>query len=84
MATTQMFKAHIIETKRPFSVRPPECSKPLSLKDILEHDPDVTLPKAIYNRMNGMYRDLPIISDPSKGDLAPTCVAHYDKLKALG
>ncbi|EKO3958213.1 DNA cytosine methyltransferase [Vibrio fluvialis] len=72
----------IIGTKRPFSVRPPECSKPLSLKDILEHDPDVTLPKAIYNRMNGMYRDLPIISDPSKGDLAPTCVAHYAKDKS--
>ncbi|WP_369436743.1 DNA cytosine methyltransferase [Vibrio rotiferianus] len=72
----------IIGTKRPFSVRPPECTKPLTLKDILERDPDVTLPKAIYNRMNGMYRDLPIISDPSKGDLAPTCVAHYAKDKS--
>ncbi len=72
----------IIGTKRPFSVRPPENSKPVTLKDILERDPDVTLPKAIYQRMTGQYRDLPIISDPDKGDIAPTCVAHYAKDKS--
>lgn len=72
----------IIGTKRPFLFRPPECSKPIPLKDIIEYEPEVTLPKAIYNRMNGMYRDLPIISDPSKGDIAPTCVAHYARDKS--
>ena len=32
--------------------------------------------------MNGEYRDLPIISDPYCGDIAPTCVAHYAKDKS--
>jgi len=32
------------------------------------------------NRLNGKYRDLPIISDPDdSGSYAPTCVAHYAK-----
>lgn len=72
----------IFGTKRPFNVRPPKHTKPVTLKEILEKDPEITLPKAIYNRMNGKYRDLPIISDPNKGDLAPTCVAHYAKDKS--
>ncbi|USD58893.1 DNA cytosine methyltransferase [Vibrio sp. SCSIO 43140] len=72
----------IIGTRREFSIRPPENHRPVSLKDILEDDPRVTFPKAIYNRMSGQYRDLPIISDPNKGDLAPTCVAHYAKDKS--
>lgn len=72
----------IIGTKRPFTVRPPENSRPISLAEILETSPEVTLPKAIKARMNGEYRDLPIISDPSKGDIAPTCVAHYAKDKS--
>jgi DNA (cytosine-5)-methyltransferase 1 len=32
--------------------------------------------------MNGMYRDLPIISDPSQGHIAPTCLAHYSRDKS--
>ncbi|WP_299011331.1 DNA cytosine methyltransferase [uncultured Shewanella sp.] len=72
----------IIGTKRHFSVRPPENTTPIRLAEILECDPDITYPKAIYQRMGGEYRDLPIISDPVKGDLAPTCVAHYAKDKS--
>ncbi len=30
-------------------------------------------------RLAGKYRDRPIISDPKRGDIAPTCVAHYAK-----
>jgi DNA (cytosine-5)-methyltransferase 1 len=31
-------------------------------------------------RINGKYRDLPIIVDPDVSNvLAPTCVAHYSK-----
>jgi site-specific DNA-cytosine methylase len=30
-------------------------------------------------RLAGKYRDRPIISDPKRGDIAPTCVAHYSK-----
>jgi DNA (cytosine-5)-methyltransferase 1 len=72
----------IIGTKKQFAFRPPEKTKPVTLASILEKDPAVTLPSAIASRMNGRYRDLPIISDPAKGDLAPTCVAHYAKDKS--
>jgi len=72
----------IIGSKKPFAFRPPEKVKPISLKSILEDNPIVTRPKAIKERMNGVYRDLPIISDPDKGDIAPTCVAHYAKDKS--
>ena len=72
----------IIGSRRRFNFREPAQTKPKTLASILEKDPQVTLPKAIENRMNGAYRDLPIISDPAKGDLAPTCVAHYAKDKS--
>lgn len=72
----------IIGTRRPFHVRPPENTKPVRLADIIEADPRVTIPKAIHTRMTGGYRDLPIISDPAKNDIAPTCVAHYAKDKS--
>lgn len=72
----------IIGTKRNFSIRPPENTKPVKLADIIEKEPQVSLPKAIKARMNGEYRDLPIISDPARGDIAPTCVAHYAKDKS--
>ena len=72
----------IIGTRRQFTVRPPENTKQIRLQDILESQPNVTLPKAIKNRMTGQYRDFPIISDPGQGDIAPTCVAHYAKDKS--
>jgi DNA (cytosine-5)-methyltransferase 1 len=72
----------IIGSKKSFNIRPPKHTKPISLAEILEDEPRVTRPKAITNRMNGKYRDLPIISDPSRGDIAPTCVAHYAKDKS--
>lgn len=72
----------IIGSKKTFSWREPEKGTPTRLKDIIESNPDVTLPKAIYSRMNGAYRDLPIISDPDKNDIAPTAVAHYAKDKS--
>lgn len=72
----------IIGTRKNFKVRPPENTRPISLKSILEPEPQVTLPKAIKTRMQGGYRDLPIISDPEKNDIAPTCVAHYAKDKS--
>lgn len=72
----------IIATKRPFRVSAPDKGKQIPLSAILEKDPRVTRPKAIQARMNGEYRDLPIISDPDKGDIAPTVVAHYSKDKS--
>ena len=72
----------IIGTRKPFTVRPPKNAKPTTLKSILEIDPDIKIPKYIKDRLTGKYRDLPIISDPNKGDIAPTCVAHYSKDKS--
>lgn len=72
----------IFGTRNRFEVRPPKHCRPVTLAEIVEQDPDVTLPSAIEARMTGKYRDLPIISDPTKGDLAPTCIAHYAKDKS--
>lgn len=72
----------IIGTRRKCDLRPPENHKPVTLADIVEENPSVTLPSAITARMNGEYRDKPIISDPAKGDIAPCCVAHYAKDKS--
>lgn len=72
----------IIGSKRQFSWRPPEQGKSIPLSAILESDPQVRIPKAVAKRMAGDYRDLPIISDPARGDIAPTCVAHYSKDKS--
>lgn len=72
----------IVGSKRRFNLRPPEGTRPVTLKEVIESDPQVTIPKAVTERMSGKYRDLPIISDPDRGDLAPTCVAHYAKDKS--
>lgn len=72
----------ILGSKKPFNWNPPSAGKLTSLADILEKDPRVTLPAAIRARMTGKYRDLPIISDPKRGDIAPTCIAHYAKDKS--
>lgn len=72
----------IIGTRKNFTPRPPANTKAIKLKSILETDPRITLPAAIKTRMQGGYRDLPIISDPDNNDIAPTCVAHYAKDKS--
>lgn len=71
----------LIGTKHPFNnIEYPNASR-IRLKDILEHDVNTKIPRYVYNRINGKYRDKPIISDPEDDDLAPTCVAHYAKDK---
>lgn len=72
----------IIGSKKAFNWREPKKMKGLRLIDIVEENPRVTWPKGIQQRMCGAYRDLPIISDPEKGDIAPTCLAHYAKDKS--
>lgn len=56
----------------------PDCNR-IHLKDIVEHNVDMNIPQYVLNRINGKYRDKPIVSDPELDDLAPTCVAHYSK-----
>jgi DNA (cytosine-5)-methyltransferase 1 len=66
-------KRFFIETPKPESNRP-------KLKDILEENPRVEMPDYVLSRINGKYRDKPIIIDPENSDaIAPTCLAHYAK-----
>lgn len=71
----------LIGSKKPFTNFDYPNSQPLRLKDIIEKDASIDIPQYVYNRINGKYRDKPIISDPDNDDLAPTCVAHYAKDK---
>jgi DNA (cytosine-5)-methyltransferase 1 len=50
------------------------------LKDLIEKNPEVEMPGYVISRLNGKYRDTPIIIDPYlPNSFAPTCVAHYSK-----
>ncbi len=71
----------LIGTKKSFPISSPnQISNRSSLKDILESDPIVDMPEYVLSRINGKYRDKPIIVDPNQPSvLAPTCVAHYSK-----
>lgn len=72
----------IIGSRRNFQFRPPEVRGPhgpIRLREILEENPIMDIPDYFYNRLEGKYRDKPIICDPERDDIAPTCVAHYAK-----
>lgn len=69
----------VIGSRKSFTWRAPKAGRPVSLREILEKDPQIHVPRYVHKRMMGKYRDLPIISDPKRGDIAPTCVAHYSK-----
>lgn len=70
----------IIGTRKPFIIQHPSFTRVTRLKDIIESDPVVRMPDYVVSRINGKYRDRPIIVDPEKpGTVAPTCVAHYSK-----
>jgi DNA (cytosine-5)-methyltransferase 1 len=69
----------VIGTRNPFNnLEYPEAD-PIKLKDIVEKDANINIPAYAVKRLNGEYRDKPIISDPELNDLAPTAVAHYSK-----
>lgn len=69
----------IIGSRKRFDWRAPKASRCVSLAEILEDRPKVDVPDYVLRRLRGEYRDRPIISDPKRGDIAPTCVAHYSK-----
>jgi DNA (cytosine-5)-methyltransferase 1 len=71
----------LIGTRKQFSIESPkpDRNRP-KLKDILEENPTVEMPDYVLSRINGKYRDKPIIIDPENSDaIAPTCLAHYAK-----
>ncbi len=71
----------LIGTRRnTFITAPTQIKNRPRLKDILEVDPQVDMPDYVISRINGKYRDKPIIVDPEQvSAMAPTCVAHYSK-----
>src|SRR5215467_7003447 len=50
-----------------------------SRRNFAWREPTPHIPDYVNRRLAGKYRDRPIISDPKRGDIAPTCVAHYAK-----
>lgn len=74
----------LIGTRKPFNNLCYPESNPIRLSDIIEKDTQMEIPQYVQNRINGKYRDKPIISDPegiAGSCIAPTCVAHYAKDK---
>lgn len=69
----------IIGSRRNFTWRAPQAKRAVTLAEILEPEPSLHIPEYVNRRLAGTYRDKPIISDPKRGDIAPTCVAHYSK-----
>ena len=71
----------LIGTKKLYTLNAPtQKRKVATLKSLLETNPDVPMPDYIIKRINGGYRDFPIIIDPELANaIAPTCVAHYSK-----
>jgi DNA (cytosine-5)-methyltransferase 1 len=69
----------IIGSRRNFAWRKPTTKRAVTLAEILEPEPNPHIPDYVHRRLAGKYRDRPIISDPKRGDIAPTCVAHYSK-----
>lgn len=71
----------LIGTRKPYLIlSPTQVNNRPRLKDILESNPVVDMPEYVLHRLNGKYRDQPIIVDPNVlSAVAPTCVAHYAK-----
>lgn len=69
----------IIGSRRNFAWQEPTAKRAVPLAEILEPEPTPHIPDYVNRRLAGRYRDKPIISDPKRGDIAPTCVAHYSK-----
>lgn len=71
----------LIGTKRKIKIAlPTDLKSTITIKDILEENPHINIPDYVYKRIDGGYRDKPIICDAEDADaIAPTCVAHYSK-----
>jgi DNA (cytosine-5)-methyltransferase 1 len=71
----------LIGTRKPYNITAPaQKSTIASIKSLLELNPEVPMPDYVIKRINGGYRDFPIIIDPENPNaIAPTCVAHYAK-----
>lgn len=71
----------LMGTRKPVSINAPVANRNrIKLKDCLENNPEIEMPEYVVNRIQGKYRDLPIIVESDHAaSAAPTCVAHYAK-----
>lgn len=71
----------LFASKKPLFISEPKQSKLRpTIKSILEKNVRINVNDSVISRLNGEYRDKPIIVDPKDVDaIAPTCVAHYSK-----
>ena len=69
----------LMGSRKNFLWEPPSSWRAVRLAEILEENPDIEINQHVYNRLQGKYRDMPIISDPDKNDIAPCAAAHYAK-----
>ena len=71
----------VIATKKEFPITAPVKSNKIpSIKSILEKHVIIEINESVRARINGEYRDKPIVVDPDDDkSIAPTCVAHYAK-----
>ena len=67
----------VIGTKKPFYNLDYPDSTPTKMRDIIDVGSEVYTPAYVQKRLDGHYRDKPIITDLD--GIAPTCVAHYSK-----
>jgi DNA (cytosine-5)-methyltransferase 1 len=67
-------------TKKPFNISAPTKGNRKPFSEIIDRDAEVDIPDYVKARMDGKYRDRPIIVDADDPNaIAPTCVAHYAK-----
>jgi len=67
----------VIGTKKPFNNLEYPESNPVAMKDIIDVGIEVYTPNYVQKRLDGAYRDRPIIT--GLNGRSPTCVAHYAK-----
>lgn len=71
----------LIGTRKSFFIAPPkEIQNKPRMKDIIIRGAEIDIPDYVISRINGKYRDKPIVVDADcPKSHAPTCVAHYAK-----
>jgi len=71
----------LIGTRKPFMIAAPgRSTKRVRIADIIEKDVVMNIKDHVLSRIEGGYRDKPIVVDPAdSAAIAPCCVAHYAK-----
>lgn len=63
----------IIATRKPFSISAPKAERRVKLKDIVQKNPSIKIPDYVFRRLEGKYRDMPIICVEQLPNRQPLC-----------